>query len=77
MSGPFSEQGKFAASREPFAEWCEKQGIDFSMHAAVDSKKLIQQQLWNVVISSTRDGEQVAAETATAELRSIESDQRL
>lgn len=77
MSGPFSEQGKLASSRQPFSEWCKEHGVDYSLGSAMNTLELERNIHWNNVLNGTSNGDFIKTEEALIKLRAVEVALRL
>lgn len=68
---PFETQGWYAASSEPFAEWCNLNEARISVASLFDSGEVQQRIAWNDVLKNTHEGDLISAEHALAELNRI------
>lgn len=49
-------QGRYAASSEPFSEWCELNGINLSASQYIDNSRIQEAKAWNTMLENTRLG---------------------
>lgn len=67
----FENQGVSAVSCEPFAEWCDSNGIILSASRILYNAQKQEREVWNDVLKKTQEGNLMAAEQSLATLDSI------
>lgn len=70
MAG-FEKQGISAVSCEPFADWCDSNGVILSASTLFYNAQRQEREVWNDVMKNTQEGDLLAAEHSLAKLDCI------